>query len=407
MNLWLDSKARLILVANFLLVVGSGISFIAVPWLLIHRPGGETLFGETNALLTLLTFVLIPYLGKWIDRSSRKLILLSFFLFGCATNVTIAILIVSGGQIVAWHLLALYCLGSLGASVYYPAQFAFNQEVLAREQYEALSGAIEVQWQAGSMIAGGLAAVLIDRVPLTAILGIEITTYLGGFALISLVPYVKIKRPGPGRSSWQLMLEGVDYLWQRPRLSIILFASLLPFLGIMVTNYLVPIFVRTSLRGGAAIYGCGDIAYSAGAVLAGLTVAAVKTRLGLINTLLLTVGVFTIAVAANPLLPSIPVFFGAFFFQGWGNAGSRVARSILMLETIPNEVVGRVNLFYGATERLLRSAAVALVTLQVAHAGPELGYWTVAFIGVCAWVMIFSSEAYSKRSRSFHETGPT
>src|SRR5262249_44675089 len=71
-SLWHDPKARLILLANFLLVVGSGITWIAVPWLLIHQPDGETLYGISNAVLTLLIFVLLPYLGKVIDRTSRK-----------------------------------------------------------------------------------------------------------------------------------------------------------------------------------------------------------------------------------------------------------------------------------------------------------------------------------------------
>ena len=64
MNLWQDPKARLILIANFLLVVGSGITWIAVPWLLIQQPNGEALYGLSNSALTLLIFLLLPHLGK-------------------------------------------------------------------------------------------------------------------------------------------------------------------------------------------------------------------------------------------------------------------------------------------------------------------------------------------------------
>ena len=71
MNLWQDPKARLILMDNFLLAVGSGMTFIAVPCLLVRQPNGEVLFGTANSALTLL--ILLIYLTSarcnrpWMD----------------------------------------------------------------------------------------------------------------------------------------------------------------------------------------------------------------------------------------------------------------------------------------------------------------------------------------------------
>jgi len=238
-SLWQDPEARLILISNFLLVVGSGITWIAVPWLLIHQPSGEALYGISNAVLTLLIFILLPYLGKVIDRTSRKKVIVGFFLFGIATNLFVATMILIEHHVAAWHLIVSICLGSLGASVYFPAQYAFNQEVLSRDQYKALSGAIEVQWQAAAMIAGGLAAFLINRVPLTIILLFDALTFAAGLFVISFVPYEKRPASGSNASSaWEMMLEGFNYLRHRPRLSLVMFSGFLPFLGVMLTGYL-------------------------------------------------------------------------------------------------------------------------------------------------------------------------
>jgi len=397
-NLWQDPKARLILIANFLLVVGSGITWIAVPWLLIHKANGETLYGLSNAALTLLIFLLVPHLGKAIDRNSRKKVLISYFVFGISTNLFIIAMILLQGRVEAWHLITSISLGSFGASVYYPAQFAFNQEVLAREQYSAISGAIEVQWQAGAMIGGGLAAFLINRVPLTMILLIDTCTFAAGLAVIAMVPY----RRNPNleaniRSAWKMMFEGLSYLRIRPRLSFVLFGSFLPFLGIMIGNYLTPVFVKDTLRAGPEVYGFGEVFYSLGAVLAGLTIPQVMGKIGLLSTLLLTVGCFTAAVAANPLLPGVVVLVVSLALQGWGNAGSRVARSTLTLETVPNELMGRVNLFYSALERLLRSIFLGIVTQQVAATGAKSGYWTIAGIGAFAWATILCCRRFRHR----------
>jgi hypothetical protein len=91
------------------------------------------------------------------------------------------------------------------------------------------------------------------------------------------------------------------------------------------------------------------------------------------------------------------VLVGSLVLQGWGNAGSRVARSTLTLETVPNELMGRVNLFYSALERLLRSIFLGIVTKQVAATGAKSGYWTVAGIGVFAWTTILCCRRFRHR----------
>lgn len=364
---------------------------MAIPWLLIHQPNGQSIFGSANAFLTLIVFLLLPYFGKAVDRNSRKLVILGYFGFAIAVNLFVVIALVAQGHVEVWNLLTVFCLGSLGHSLYYPAQFAFNQEIFARDQYEALSGAIEIQWQAGAMIAGALGALLVGRVPLWSILVLDTCTYAAGLFLIALVPYQRVISSGTvSGSAWKMMFQGIEYLRERPRLSVIIFSSFLPFLGLMVANYLSPIFVKDALRAGPEVYGIGEATYALGAIVAGLTVPALNRRAGLIPTLLITIGTFTVAAAATPSLPFILAFLIAFSFQGWGNAGSRVARSILILKTVPNEVVGRVNLFYGALERLLRAILLAVATWQVAIAGPKSAYWLISAISFVGLFLILA-----------------
>jgi MFS family permease len=388
-NLWLDPKARLILIANFLLVVGSGITWLAVPWLLIQQPNGNAIYGLSSSVLTLLLVLLLPFLGKAIDRNSRQKVLFIYYGFGLITNLFVIATILIQGRVETWHLVMSITFGSLGVSVYFPAQFAFNQEVLSRDQYRALSGAIEVQWQSGAMIAGGLATLLINRVPLAAILVLDCCAYVAAFCVMARVPYSRNpKLEANSASAWKLMLEGFAYLQQRPRLSLVLLGSFLPFLGVMVCIFLAPVFINNVLHAGPVVFGFSEVSYSFGAVLAGLTIPWLIGKIGLIRTLLLTVGCYTLAAAINPVFPVVAVFLGSVFFQGWGNAGSRVARSTIALEAVPNELMGRVNLFYSVLERLLRAGLIVFVTHQVAASGARSSYWTIAGIGLCGWIMI-------------------
>ena len=361
---------------------------MAIPWLLIQQPHGKAILGYTNSIVTAVILLLLPYLGKLVDRNSRKAVVLIFLALGFTVNVLVIAVMLLRGRVEVWELLTVFSYGSLGASVYYPAQFALNQEIFAHDQYEQLSGAIEIQWQAASMIAGAAGALLISRVPLWVILAIDAITYAVSFCLITRLAYSRSKLASSTASALRMMWEGVCYLQQRPRLSIVMFASFLPFLALMVANYLSPIFVRDTLGMGSEVYAAGEISYAIGAVAAGLSIPFINGRIGLIPTLFFTIGCYTIAVAMNPILPVTAVFLVSFMLQGWGNAGSRVARSILVLKTVPNEIIGRVNLFYGAVERLLRAALLALVTYLLKDWGPNLPYFILASVCLAGWLLV-------------------
>jgi MFS family permease len=391
-TIWSDPKARLILTGNFLLVVGAGITFMAVPWLLIQQPNGNAILGYSNAAVTLLILFLLPYFGKIVDRYSRKRVVLVYLGSAVVLDALIVAVILGEGSTKIWELLTVFCFGSLGASVYYPAQFALSQEVIAPERYESLSGAIEIQWQAGSMFAGALGAWLIAVVPFWGVLCIDAAAYLSAFLIMSRLQYQRAQeRSMAPASAWAMLIEGLQYLGGRPRLSVVMLASYLPFLAIMVGNFLSPIFVREVLRGGPQVYGIGEVSYAVGATLAGLSVPAINARIGLVPTLLGTIAVYGVAASLNPMAPIALVFFVSYVLQGWGNAGSRVARTILVLKTVPNGVVGRVNLFYSAFERMLRSTALALVTAMLPAWGAANSYWVLAVIAAAAWLMVWSA----------------
>jgi MFS family permease len=390
-TIWSDPKARLILIANFLLVVGAGITFMAVPWLLIQKTNGNAILGYCNAGVTLLILFLLPFFGKIVDRYSRKRIVLVYLGSAVILDALIVAVILGEGSTKIWELLAVFCFGSLGGSVYYPAQFALSQEVISPSLYESLSGAIEVQWQAGSMLAGALGAWLIAILPFWCVLCIDAAAYSVAFIMIWGLRY---QRSQPmtlaAASAWAMLIEGLDYLRGRPRLSVVMLASFLPFVAIMVGNFLSPIFVREILHQGPQVYGIGEVSYAVGATLAGLCIPTINARIGLVPTLLCTIAVYGFAAAFNPLAPMALVFFVSYALQGWGNAGSRVARTILVLKTVPNSVVGRVNLFYSAFERMLRSCALALVTIMLPVWGAANSYWVLVVIALAAWFMVLS-----------------
>ena len=85
-----DFRIRRLLLANITGSVGSGITIFAVPWLLVHQPGGNATYGTVTLVTTVTLFLFMPYYGVWVDRHSRKTMLLGSELFGFFATATMA-----------------------------------------------------------------------------------------------------------------------------------------------------------------------------------------------------------------------------------------------------------------------------------------------------------------------------
>jgi len=153
-----DRRTYVLLTGNIFSSVGSGISMIAIPWLLINRQNGSQLFGYVTLATTLLMFFASPAIGALVDRFSRKKLLLSFELFGLSSVLLFSLWGFAAGHYASWQLVAIFVAGTSYYSMHFPSQFAFVQEIFSEDQYRSLASVMEVQNQTSSMLAGLSAA---------------------------------------------------------------------------------------------------------------------------------------------------------------------------------------------------------------------------------------------------------
>ncbi|NEW08099.1 hypothetical protein GK047_19030 [Paenibacillus sp. SYP-B3998] len=53
-----DRRMAFLMIANMLSSIGSGITMIGVPWLLVNRSGGDEVYGYATLASTILLFLL-------------------------------------------------------------------------------------------------------------------------------------------------------------------------------------------------------------------------------------------------------------------------------------------------------------------------------------------------------------
>ncbi len=415
-----DTRVRRLLVANTLGSIGSGITIFAVPWLLVHEPDGNAAYRWVTIATTIVLFVVSPYYGAWVDRHSRKTALLASEAWGFAATAAMALLGLALGGFSVWQLMAVYFAGMLYYTLHYPAKFALIQQMFDRSQYQSLTGLLEIQGQTAMMIAGGLGGLLVAHVPLWVILAFDAATYAASFALQSTLPYtathlapagaaavavagasatattgpapVSTARVSAARGVWTAVGEGWRWLVDRPLLGLFFTCTLIPFVIVMAGNYLLPIYVAQTLRAGPGWFAAGEIAFALGAIAAGFMLPRLIGRHSASDTLPGTMLVFLAGLLIVLVAPYPLAFLVAGLLLGFGNAGTRVARSALLMHLVPNHMMGRVGGFYQVLDRVLRTLLVmAMVVIDTR--GPVAGYLLLAVLAVLALAGALHSRA--------------
>ncbi|MED2792479.1 MFS transporter [Bacillus wiedmannii] len=379
-SLYQDSRLYYILGANSLSAIGSGIVMITIPWLLIKESGGETAFGYVSIIATLIMFLLTPFIGQSIDRFSRKSLLL------CNEGIGIAVI----GIMVIWgfagqpyhsiHYILIYIAGSFYYLLFYPTIFAFNQEIFQAEHYKSLSGTMEIQGQLTQVISGAAASFLIESVSLKWILLVDMLTFAGAFFLFLCIPYVKKKEVKRKITFKKQLFEGIHFMKKRPKLFWFLLATYMPFIGVMMANYLIPVYISDILKANASVYAIEGTMYGVGAVVAGICIPLIMKYVKTEVSIVMTMFIYVISITAMSIEPSVLFLYGLAIFHAIGNAGTRVARNVLMMEEIPNEVMGRVDSLFRLIGTGIRIVLLMLFTAGVSKAGVMLPFYVLSCI---------------------------
>jgi len=362
-NLYKDSRFRLIISANIASSVGSGITMIAIPWMLVSSDNGNKVFGYITIGMTILSFILTPFIGNLVDKVSRKKLLIISEIVCFVLLFLFSLLGFIGLSYEIWHYTIIYIIGSLYYTIFYPTMFALNQEIFTKEHYKSLNGTMEVQGQLSSMIAGALASILLMKWELHYILILNTISYGAAIYFYLKLPYVRLSTEKTGMVKPQVS-EGIRYMLARPAVFIFLLFSFMPFIGVMLTNYLFPVYLVDVLETDASVYGIQGMIYAIGAVIAGIFVPTLSSKFGNEKTIIIGIIVYTVAISLIVFV-DLPVYLSLMLFLAIGNSSTRVARNSYLMDHIPNNIIGRVDSLFRTLGLLIRILLLALFTEMV------------------------------------------
>lgn len=361
-------------------LLGSQLVQFALIWWLTETTHSATVLALASLVGLLPQVLLGPFVGVLVDRWDRRRTMLLADASVALATLFLAYLFWSGRAEV-WHVFPILFVRALGGAFHWPAMQASASLMVPEAHLTRVQGLNQTLNGGLNIIGAPLGALLLQVLPLQAILAIDITT-----ALVAIVPLLFIAVPSPARrpattalSFWasfaEELLEGLRYVraW-RTLLLLMLMAGLINLL-LHPAFALLPILVTEHFHGEAIHLGWLEAATGLGIVVGGLLLGVWGGFRRRIATTLFGVSLLGLALVLTSLTPATLFAAAAatLFLAGLSIALTDGPLMAIVQAAVAPEMQGRVF-------TLLGSLAKIMAPLGLFIAGPAAD-----LVGVRSW----------------------
>jgi MFS family permease len=266
-------------------VIGTWMTRLATSWLVYQLTHSALLLGVISFAGQIVSFLLGPFAGVWVERLERRKLLVWTQAAGAIQSLALAALTLAH-VITLWEIVALAALQGLINAFDMPGRQSFLVQMV--EDRNDLSNAIAINSSMANgarLIGPALAGLVIGAAGEGWCFLIDGISY---FAVIASLLLMNVKPMNPRRhksSMLEQVREGWDYVrTSRPLRTILLTFA---FIGLMGYSWsvLLPIFAGRVLHGGPHTLGWLSGAAGVGALVSALSLAVRKSVLGLTRML--------------------------------------------------------------------------------------------------------------------------
>ncbi len=327
-------------------LVGTWITRVATSWLVYRLTGSAAVLGIVGFAGQVPTFVLAPFAGVWVDRTSRYRVLVATQVLSMLQSFALAWLALAG-IITITHILLLSALQGVINAFDTPARQSFVVDMV--EDRADLPNAIALNSSMvngarliGPSVAGILIAAagegwcfMLDGISYLAVIG-----SLLAMRLRPAVPRAVAKR------AIEDLHEGFRYAFGfAPIRSVLLLLALVSLMGMPYT-VLMPVMAAGVLHGGPHTLGFLMGATGIGALCGAVYLASRRSVLGLGRIIPAAAVLFGLGLIAFSLSRSLPLSLGLMIVTGVGFMVQMASSNTVIQTIVREEMRGRVMSFY-------------------------------------------------------------
>jgi MFS family permease len=384
-RLWGDRDFRLLWAGQSLSLVGSQITLVAMPLVAVMLLAASPAQIGVLSALERLPFVLILFVGVWVDRVRRRPLLIATDFARGALLATVPLLFFVDALTMTWLCVVVLLVG-ICQVVFDVADLAYLPSLVDRRNLTEANSRIQVSYSAAQIAGPGMVALLLSWFSAAAVIVIDTVTYVVSGIACLLIRH-REQAPAAPEGAREPVLrsirDGVRFVWSQPLLRPTLLATaffMFFWTGIQTLYY--PYAYRELHVPAGVIALVLTVGAPAALVGSALGPRLVK-RIGLGRMLLIS-GVFgngsflLLPFATEPVWLAVTVLAAAQLLFGVGMPLGVIVTMTIRQAVTPDRLQGRV----AATFRAFGVGLSPLGALAAGFAAEPVGVRTT--IAICA-----------------------
>ena len=343
----------LLFMGNTISLIGFGFNLVGVSWLVLEVTGSELALGKIMAMATVPGVLIALFAGIIIDKVNRKWLLVVLDLFRMVVVGSFVILLVQNRFSMNALFIMVLLMGT-GSSLFWPTAQAFVQELVSDKDYFQANALLSASYQAGSILGAGIGGMVVHFYVIPTALAFNALTHFISALLISAAPFKRQVVYHEVESIWISVSKGFIYFKEKVGVLILGLTTILADVAIWGSLSVLTITISKEVfLAGSWGYGLMEGLYGVGALISTIAVMYMTRFLGRDRALLLCYLVAGVMCLLVPISISIYLAGVAYFFMGLHNNAARICIRTILMEQIPNKIMGRVQTILGVYTRLL------------------------------------------------------
>lgn len=393
-----------LLIANALSLVGSTLTYVALPWFVLETTGSAGRAGLTGAVLTLPSFVAGVFGGTLVDRFGFKRTIIAADLVSGLGIVAIPLLH-SGPGLAFWQLLLFVFIGHLMDVPGVTARRSLLPELAKRSniRLERVNTAYEASQELAFLLGPPLAGLLIVWIGASNVLWLDAATFAVSALLIAVaIPEVSTMVAVARERYLDGLRAGLRFL-RREQLLLAMALSL------MVTNFfgnpyfavVLPVYAKEELNSARAL-GLMLGAFGGGAFLGMLFYGWIAYRL---PRRMLWLSAYSVAAVMYWILlpgPPLPIIVAVLALIGFAGGPIGPLSVTIRHERIPAAMRGRVFSTFSAISMAATPVGIALGGASIDRFGMR---WTIVLTAILYQIVglaMYAVPAFRELNRRRH-----
>jgi MFS family permease len=367
--IWKQRPFRRFWIGETVSLIGSSLSQFALPLIAVvtlHVTPGQ--MGFMRALGSAPAILLGLLAGAWVDRVSRKRLLIGLNLAAAAIVVSLPIAYALGSVTIG-HLFFLFLAFGVLDPFWWPAWNAFLPSLVEPDLLVDANSKMMLSFSATGILGPGLGAILIGIFAAPIVMLFDAVSYVAASGFLTGVEPVRAEHPEEteGRSILRQIGEGLRLTFMDPMQRAITIPRAILDLVDAISITIVVLYAIRVVRLTPSLLGVAFALSAVGFVAGSLIAPRVERRLAVGGAIVLGLGLvaaspYTMVIANDGLPDAVNVLFFAIpgFVGGTGGVIQFVGLSSLRQSITPERLLGRVYASAGVLGEVLTVAGALL-----------------------------------------------